>query len=71
MYNDKKSERVVLSKGARSPSGHRFEFFADDNGIFLIVSNALDRRSEMFKIDMCKFPVLERAVDEHIDFLGW
>lgn len=68
---DSNTRKVILSKGTLLPSGHKFEFFADDDGIFLIVSNAKDKRSEMFKIDMCKFPVLERAVDEHVDYLGW
>lgn len=70
-HTDTKKSKVILSKGISSPSGHRFEFFADENGIFLIVSNSKDKRSEMFGIDISKFPVLERAVDEHIDYLGW
>ena len=65
--HDLKEDKVVLSKGIRLPSGHQFEFFATDSGIFLIVRNSIDNRSQMFKIDMAKVPVLERAVDEHID----
>jgi hypothetical protein len=65
------NEKVVLSKGTRKPSGHSYEIYADNSGFFLIVSNSVDLRSEMFKIDIGKFPILERAVDEHIDYLGW